>query len=168
MLKDGMSIKDEMSFQAGKGFGDMIGMSGIMVAELFGPDGKLKERKEVHNTVTTLAHAMVADQFDDTPAIAVPDWMEVGTGSGQGAGDSILDSYIAGSRTANDSATTTAGAVAYICTFGAGTGTGAITEAGLFNVVTQNTTDLIVYASFSVVNKGADDSLVITWTITFA
>ena len=50
----------------------------------------------------------------------------------------------------------------------AGTGTGAITEAGLFNVVTQNTTDLILYADFAVVNKGAGDSLVITWTLTFA
>ena len=39
---------------------------------------------------------------------------------------------------------------------------------GRFNVVTQNTTDLIMYADFSVINKGADDSLVITWTLTFA
>jgi len=51
---------------------------------------------------------------------------------------------------------------------GAGVGTGAITEAGIFNVVTQNTTDLICVSSFAAVNKGADDSLVITWTVTFA
>jgi hypothetical protein len=51
---------------------------------------------------------------------------------------------------------------------GAGVGTGAITEAGIFNVVTEDTTDLICYSSFSVINKAAGDALVITWTLTFA
>ncbi|MBW2606135.1 MAG: hypothetical protein JRD05_00720 [Deltaproteobacteria bacterium] len=170
MIKDGMRITDEIRFQAGKGFFDAIGMKGIMVAELFDSDGDLKDRREVHNTVTTLAHKMAADQLLASPAVVTPGWMEVGTGSGQGAGDTILDAYIAGSRTALDSKTR-GGAdaiITMVCTIPAGTGTGAITEAGTFNVVTQNTTDLITYADFSVINKGAADSLVITWTLTFA
>ena len=51
-------------------------------------------------------------------------------------------------------------------TFDAGVGTGAITEAGVFDVVTQNTANMWMSASFAVVNKGASDSLVITWTLT--
>jgi len=51
---------------------------------------------------------------------------------------------------------------------GAGVGTGEVTEAGLFNVVTQNTTDLILYDDFSVVNKAVGDSLAVTWTLTFS
>ena len=169
MIKDGMTIKDEISMMAGKGFDGRIKMSGVMVAELFEPKGLLKARREVHNTVTTLAHKMAADQLLAAPALATPGWMEVGTGSGQGAGDSTLATYIAGSRTVLDSKTRGANAIiTMVCTFAAGTGTGAITEAGSFNVVTQNTTDLITYADFSVINKGADDSLVITWTLTFA
>ena len=168
MQKDGMSIKDKMSMQVGKGPASFLKLSGVIELELFGPDGKRKQYVKDTNTVTTLGLAMAADQFDDTPTIAQPGWMEVGTGTGQGAGDSILSAYIAGSRTANTTATTTGAAVAYVCTLGAGVGTGPITEAGLFNVVTENTTNMILYDDFSVINKAAGDSLAITWTLTFA
>ena len=169
MIKDGMGIKDEVTFQTGKGMMDVVIMSGVMEAKLFDDLGNLKERREVHNTVTVLGHQMAADQILAAPAVATPGWMEVGTGSGQDANDSILAAYIAGSRTALDSKTRGANAIiTMICTMGAGVGTGAITEAGIFNVVTQNTTDLICVADFSVVNKAAGDSLVITWTLTFA
>ena len=164
-----MSIKDDISFQTGKGFVDGIGVRGVMVAELFDPQGNSKDRREVHNTVTTLAHKMAADQLLAAPSVVTPGWMEVGTGSGQGAGDTTLDTYIASSRTALDSKTRGANAiVTMVCTFPAGTGTGAITEAGTFNVVTENTTDLITYADFAVINKAAGDALVVTWTLTFA
>jgi len=169
MIEDGLTIKDEIKMQVGKGFRDGIGLSGIMVAELRDKSGKLKARREIHNTVTTLAHKMAADQLLASPSLVTPGWMEVGTGSGQDAADSTLATYIAGSRTALDSKARGANAIiTMVCTFAAGVGTGAITEAGTFNVVTQNTTDLITYASFAAINKGADDSLVITWTLTFA
>lgn len=169
MIKDDMSIKDEVKFQIGKGFMDGTLLKGSMVAELFGPDGKLKARREVHNTVTVLCHQMAADQLLAAPAVVTPGWMELGTGSGQDANDSVLAAYIAGSRTALDSKTRGANAIiTMVCTFGAGVGTGAVTEAGVFNVVTQNTTDLLLYSSFSAINKAAADSLVVTWTLTFA
>ena len=169
MIKDGMTIKDEISMMVGKGFGDEIGMKGIMVAELFDAQGFLKDRREVHNTVTTLAHKMAADQLLASPTLVTPGWMEVGTGSGGTSASSTLVTYIAGSRTALDSKTRGANAIiTMVCTFAAGVGTGAITEAGTFNVVTQNTTDLITYADFSVINKAAADSLVVTWTLTLA
>ena len=169
-MKDDMGIKDLVSFQSGKGFVDGLGLSGFMVAELFKADGALKDRRTVHNTVTTLCHKMSADQLLAAPAVVTPGWMELGTGSGQGAGDTTLATYIAGSRTALDSKTR-GGAdaiITMVCTFGAGTGTGAVLEAGIFNVVTENTTDLLTYADFSVINKAAGDSLVVTWTLTTA
>ena len=163
-----MSIKDHMNRGVGKGLAGAINLKGYFSADLFDEFGKLKDHREGENTVTTLALAMVADRFDDTPAIVLPGWMELGTGSAQGAGDSTLDTYIVDSRTANTTATTTTDHVVYVCTFGAGVGTGEVTEAGLFNVVTQNTTDLILYDDFSVVNKAAGDSLAVTWTLTFS
>ena len=169
MIQDGMKIKDEITFQTGKGMMDGVIMSGVMEAKLFDKSGNLKERREVHNTVTVLGHQMAADQLLASPTVVTPGWMEVGTGTGQGSGDSILAAYISGSRTALDSKTRGANAIiTMICTMGAGVGTGAITEAGVFNVVTQNTTDMILVSSFSVVNKAAGDSLVITWTLTMA
>ena len=163
-----MTIKDKMAMQVGKGYHSVMKMSGVIELTLFDENGNMKDYRKDTNTVTTLGLAMAADQFDDGPTIVQPGWMEVGTGTGQGAGDSILAAYIVDSRTANTSATTTAAAVAYVCSLGAGVGTGAITEAGLFNVVTQNTTDLILYDDFAVVNKAAGDTLAITWTLTFA
>jgi len=168
MIKDGLIIKDKMNFQVGKGYIDGLKLSGHVVLELFDANGDLKDRREDENTVTTLALAMVANRLSDTVTIALPNWMEVGTGTGQGAGDSTLATYIAGSRTVLDSSTGAAAVLTMICTMGAGVGTGAITEAGVFNVVTQNTTDLILYDDFAVINKGAGDSLVITWTLTFS
>jgi len=167
-MKDGMSMNDEVSFQAGKKQRDGISIGSNMSLALFGADGVLKEKREAHNTVTTLCHALCADIIEGSPSIIKPGWMEVGTGTGQGASDSILATYISGSRTALDSSSATAAVLTMICTMAAGVGTGAITEAGVFNVVTQNTTDLLLVASFAAVNKGADDSLVITWTLTFA
>ena len=169
MFKGEMTMRDKVSWQMGKGFMDGLIMSGVMEAKLFGPDGQLKERREVHNTVTTLCHKMAADQLLAAPAVVTPGWMELGTGTGQGASDTILAAYISGSRTGLDSKTRGANAiVTMVCTFASGVGTGAVTEAGVFNVVTQNTTDLLLVSSFDVINKGAADSLVVTWTLTFA
>ena len=54
--------------------------------------------------------------------------------------------------------------VEYVATFGAGTGTAALVEAGILNAGSGGT--LLCRTVFSVVNKGADDTLTITWTIT--
>ncbi len=169
MLNSEMSINDKVFMDVGKGFRDDLCMNGHFKAQLFDSFGNLKDTKEIHNTVTTLGHKMAADQILASPAVVTPGWMEVGTGTGQDAADSTLATYISGSRTALSGKTRGANAIITMtCTMGAGVGTGAITEAGIFNVVTQNTTDMICYSSFSVINKGADDSLVITWTLTFA
>ena len=53
---------------------------------------------------------------------------------------------------------------AYVATFPAGTGTGAITEAGILNASSSGT--LLCRTVFSVINKGAADTLGITWTVT--
>lgn len=52
-----------------------------------------------------------------------------------------------------------------VTTFGAGINTGAITEAGLFQISSGGT----MYARnvFSVVNKGSGNSLVVTWQVSF-
>ena len=168
MSKDNLKISDKRVFGVGKGLGAGLFLRGHIKLDLYDENGKLKDTREGKNLVTTLALALMADTVAETPAIATPGWMEVGTGTGQGAGDSTLATYISSSRTVLDSAVQAAAVCTYICTFPAATGTGAVTEAGLFNVITQNTTDLILYDDFTVINKGAGDSLVVTWTLTFA
>ncbi len=134
--------------------------------ELFGPDGTLKEVREIHNTVTTAGKNGAADQILASPSLVKPGWMEVGTGTPSAT---LLGAYIAGSRTAmNAPKTRSNNIVSMVCVFAAGVGTGAITEAGIFDVVTENTVNMWTSASFAVVNKLAADSLTLTWTLTFA
>jgi len=134
--------------------------------ELFNAQGELIDVREVHNTVTTAGKNGAADQILASPTLVKPGWMEVGTGTPSGT---LLGAYIVASRTAMNAPKTRSGAIVSMVTvFAAGVGTGAITEAGTFNVVTENTADMWTSASFSVINKGASDSLTITWTLTFA
>ena len=118
--------------------------------------------QEVNNLVVTTGKNYVASRIKDTTAAAMSH-MAIGTGStSPAAGDTTLGTETA--RVALTSTTVTNADVAYVSSFGAGTGTGAITEAGLFNSSSAGT--LFCRTTFSVVNKGADDSMTITWTVT--
>ena len=78
------------------------------------------------------------------------------------AGNTALGSESA--RTALTSSTVTDNEIVYVDTFAAGTGTGAITEAGIFNASSGGT--MLCRTVFDVVNKGASDAMTITWTVT--
>ena len=118
--------------------------------------------QEVNNLVVTTGKNFVASRIKDATASAMSH-MAIGTGStSPAAGDTALGNESA--RVALTSTTVTNADVAYVSSFGAGTGTGAITEAGLFNASSSGT--LFCRTTFSVVNKGADDSMTITWTVT--
>ena len=89
--------------------------------------------------------------------------MAVGTGSSAAAaGNTTLGSEAA--RVALTSSTVSNNTITYVATFGAGTGSGALTEAGVFNASSNG--DLLCRTVFSVVNKGANDAMTITWVIT--
>jgi len=142
-----------------------FGINANVLIEVFGTNGKLKASREVHNTVTTLGKEGIMDLILASPAVAKIGWCEVGTGTG---GTTLLTAYISDSRTAFTSKTRANNVVTTVTDFAAGVGTGTITEAGLFNVVTQNTGEMHMYASFTGIVKGASDTLKITWTITGA
>jgi hypothetical protein len=90
-------------------------------------------------------------------------YMAVGTGTTAAAvTDTALTSELA--RQAFTSASAAANVVTFVTTYAAGVATGALTEAGIFNASSSGT--LLSHVVFSAINKGAADSLTITWTIT--
>ena len=100
---------------------------------------------------------------------ALIDYTAVGDATGgKSTASTALESQLA--RVQNDSNTQGAGAadndVVHVSTFAAGTGTGALVEAGLFTDAGAGAT-LHAYQDFSVINKGAGDTLTVTWTITY-
>ena len=118
--------------------------------------------QEVHNLVVTDGKEFVASRMKDTTKAAMSH-MGIGTGStAAAAANSALGSQA--DRNALTSTTVSGAAVTYLASFGAGEGTGAITEAGLFNAASAG--DMLCRTVFAVVNKGSSDSMTITWTVT--
>jgi hypothetical protein len=121
--------------------------------------------RDVPNLVVTAGKGFVATRMIGTGA-GVMTHMEVGTGTTDPvAGNTTLESAVSSSRTAFTSSAAVSGAVVtYITAFAAGTGTGALTEAGIFNASSGGT--MLCRTEFAVVNKGAADTMTITWTVT--
>ena len=119
--------------------------------------------QETNNLVVTAGKNWVADRMND--ANTVMTHMALGTGTTAAAvGDTTLQTEL--DRNALTSTTVSTNTIAYGCTWAAGDGTGAITEAGLFDAASSG--DMLARTVFSVVNKGASDSITITWTITIS
>ena len=118
--------------------------------------------QEVPNLVVTAGKGYVASRMKDASATAMSH-MAIGTGStAAAAGNTALGSESA--RTALTSTTVSGADIVYVDTFAAGTGTGAITEAAILNASSGGT--MLCRTVFSVVNKGANDAMTITWTVT--
>ena len=124
------------------------------------PNGETVQK--VDNLVVTAGKGYVASRMKDTSATAMSH-MAIGTGStAAAAGNTALGNQAA--RVSLTSTTVSGADIVYVATFPAGTGTAAITEAGIFNASSSGT--LLCRTVFSVVNKGASDSMTITWTVT--
>ena len=135
---------------------------GELTISVFDRDGKLKEAKKVPNLVVTVGKNYIASRMVGTSA-TVMSHMAIGTGTGTPvAGDTTLG--ISAGRVALTAFTASTNTVTATATFPAGTGTGAITEAGIFNDVTTGT--MLCRTTFPVVNKAAGDSIAITWVVT--
>ena len=119
--------------------------------------------QETNNLVVTAGKNWVADRMND--ANTVMTHMAIGTGTNAAAvGDTALQSHL--DRNTLTSTTVSTNTVAYACTWAAGDGTGAITEAAILDAASSG--DMLARTVFSVVNKGASDSITITWTITIS
>ncbi len=117
--------------------------------------------QETENLVVTAGKNWVADRMNN--ANTVMTHMAVGTGTTvAAAGNTALVTET--DRNALTSTTVTNNAVAYVATWAAGDATAALTEAGIFDAASSG--DMLARTVFSVVNKGAADSMTITWTIT--
>lgn len=147
---------------------DAIKAKGTLTLVLKDAQGNIKTQEE-HNLVVNTGLAYIADRMKNNSTVM--SHMAVGSGTtAAAAADAALGTQL-GSRVALDSTTivtTTAAndSVQYVATFGAGTGTGAVTEAGIFNAASSGS--MLSRTVFPVVNKGAADTLTITWKITVA
>lgn len=141
---------------------DNIKATGSVCVQILDKDGNVKDQREIHNLVVDTGKTFIASRMVGTAA-AVMSHMAIGSGTTAAAGgNTALEAELG--RVALGSGTSTGPVVTYTATFPAGTGTGAVTEAGTFDDGSAGT--MLCRTVFAVVNKGADDAMAITWTIT--
>lgn len=132
-------------------------------------DGNVKQEFETHNLVVTSGLAFITSRMTGT-ASAVMTHMAVGTGTvapvttnttlGTQVGIVALTSQTVSTKT------TTNDSITFVASFGPGVGTGALTEAGIFNAASAGT--MLARSVFGVVTKGTEDTFTVTWKITLA
>jgi len=141
-----------------------------MIVDNFQLKGKLKIEinnsvvAEVPNVVVNNGKDFVASRIKDSTS-SVMSHMAIGTGTTSAVvANTTLESEISGSRTALTSTTVSSNDVIYVATFSPGVGTGAVTEAGIFDASSGG--NMLCRTIFAVINKAASDSMTITWTVT--
>ena len=188
---DTMKITDEVSISLGRGSeaSDLVIVQGLVLIELFDALGNLKHSEEVHNLITDagdLYHAQKVITAIAPASASAPtamSGMKLGTGTTaaakSGAGGALV-TYLTASNQAFDATypqTSNLGAglgvtAVYKTTYAAGTATNsAITEAVIVNDAATNATstaaNTISRVVFTAINKGALDTLAITWSHKF-
>jgi len=142
-------------------FQDALKVTGDVAITLFNKDGSVKDQREIKNLVVTVGKEFIAARMVGTPAEM--SHMAIGSGTTAAAGgNTALGSELGRVALGSDSASGVV--VTYTASFPPGTGTGAVTEAGVFNAASSGT--MLCRTVFAVVNKGADDAMSITWQIT--
>jgi len=142
---------------------DNLKLRGDVAIVVKDKDGKVKDSREIHNLVVSAGLEYICSRMAGTSA-SVMSHMAVGSGTtAASAGQTDLVSIL-GSREALDSTSASSNTITYVSSFEAGEGTGAVTEAGIFNASSSGT--MLCRTVFAVVNKDADDTMSITWSIT--
>ena len=126
--------------------------------------GEIVKEFQVPNLVVTAGKQHIAAKIaaiTNTPPAMTH--MGIGTGTATpGAGDTALITQTG--RVSLAGAVVSTNTITYTATFPAGTGDGAITEAGIFNASTAGT--MLCRTTFPVVTKAAGDTIAVTWVVT--
>lgn len=147
---------------------EKIKAKGTVSLELLDENGNVKD-KQTHNMIMQVGLAFITSRMKDATATAMSH-MAVGTGTTAAAGTQTTlvteSARVALTSTTQVTTTTTNDAIQYVATFAPGTATAAITEAAILNAASAGT--MLARTVFPVINKGANDTLTITWKVTLA
>jgi hypothetical protein len=139
---------------------DAVGTLEIVLTDMY---GNIKEKRSLKNIITDLGKAFIAARMSGTTPPNPMSHMAIGTGT-TAAVSTQTTLITESSRSALTSTAVNANVITYTATFGAGAGTGAVTEAGILNAVAAGT--MLNRTTFAAVNKGASDTISITWSVT--
>lgn len=143
-------------------FTESIAIKGNLKIDLLDENQNIKDTRYLKNLVVATGKAHITARMTSNTT-AVMSHMAIGSANvTPTTSDTALGTESA--RVALDSANVVSNTVTYVATYGAGVGTGPVTEAGVFNAGSSGT--MLCRTRFDVVNKGAADIIVITWNVT--
>jgi hypothetical protein len=141
-------------------------LKGHINLKLYGPDGVLKDERDIDNVVVTVGKTYLANWLTAaTQSDYFMRYIALGTGAtAASAADTALQTELS---------TRVAGTLSNVsnvwqnsASFGAGVDTGAITESGLFSASSSGT--MFARQVFPVLNKQAGDSITFVWSVTLS
>ena len=141
---------------------DQMPVVGKITLTLRDEQGNVKQEIEKKNLIVNAGKAFLASAVLNSSTSPFT-YMAIGT---SGTAAAVTDTSL-GAETVRQVFTTgtvSTNVVTLVTTYAAGTGTAALQEAGIFNASSAGT--MLSHVVFSTINKGAADSLTITWTIT--
>lgn len=140
-------------------------LKGAMTAQLFKPDGTVITTHK-DNMILNVGFDFIADAIGKvTSRPAAMSVIAVGTGTTAVAETQTALAAQLAYKTATYAHTVATKVFTFSTTFNPGEATGAITEAGVFNGNGGTPLDRVV---FSVINKGDQDKLTVTFTFTMS
>lgn len=148
--------------------GDPVMLKGKYFITLYGPGGTLKERSETENIVTTVGKEWLASLLGSAAAGTATNtarYAAIGTGSTL----EVVGNTAMSVETARNTGTVSylSGAIVQVtATFATGVGTGDIVEYGMFTSSSAGT--LVSRSTKSAIAKGANDTLIVQWQLTFS
>lgn len=146
---------------------EMVKATGKLNVVITGADGQVKESIFIPNLVVQVGKNYIASRMKDTGTPNQMSHMAIGAGTtAADNGDTALGSELGRVALSSAGGSVSTNVVTYAATFPPGTGTGAVTEAAILNASSTGT--MLCRTVFAVVNKGADDTMTVTWTVTIS
>lgn len=141
-------------------------------------DGNIKAYRQTDNLIVNQGIYATSDKLFGTALVSNEgtfNFVGIGTGTtSPAAGNTNVVSQLSNKRTGTVTDVTGSSTGGQIVGFWAagklknGSGTNAITEAGLFDTFANATGLMYARQTFTAINAGSSDSLTVTWSITFA
>ena len=145
---------------------DDLKISGELSIIVTDKNGHIKQSMKVPNLVVTTGKQYIASRMAGTTT-AVMSHMAIGSGTASAnANNTALGNELGRAGSPLFSFQASGNTITATATFVEGVGTGAISEAGIFNASSGGT--MLCRTVFPVVNKQASDTIAITWTITIS
>jgi hypothetical protein len=167
-----MSIKEKLQnflfeklLNVGDNFTERPVVTGVAHLVLKDKDGNIKTERMIKNLVVDDGEEMLADLIGGTATDYIK-YIAVGTNSTAPAeANEALNTQTEDRHGVY--ANRTGSYTEILATFGSGHATAALRESGCFDHATDTQNTMLCRQTFAVINKGASDTLEVTWKITF-